>query len=45
MVLVKSLWNLCDYFVPVCAFVIVLYDIFKYNLIGVVLTYNSNFRK
>jgi hypothetical protein len=35
------LWNLCDYFAPLCVFVI----IFKYNLIGVVLTYNSNFRK
>jgi hypothetical protein len=34
MVLVKSLWKLCDYFVPLCAFVIILYDILKYNLIG-----------
>jgi hypothetical protein len=45
MVLVKPLWNLCDYLVPLCAFVIILGDIFKYNLIGVVLTYNFNFRK
>jgi hypothetical protein len=44
-VLVKPLWDLCDYFVPLCAFVIILCDIFKYNLIGVVLTYNFNFRK
>jgi hypothetical protein len=28
------LWNLCDYFVPLCAFVILLCDILKYNLIG-----------
>jgi hypothetical protein len=34
MVLVKSLWNLYDYFVPLCAFVIILCDIHKYNLIG-----------
>jgi hypothetical protein len=45
MVLAKPLWNLCDYFVPLCAFVIILCDIIKYILIGVVLTYNSNFRK
>jgi hypothetical protein len=45
MVLVKPLSNLCDYFVPLCAFVIILCDIFKYNLIGVVLTNNFNFRK
>jgi hypothetical protein len=45
MVLAKPLWNLCDCFVPLYAFVIILCDIFKYNLIGVVLTYNSNFRK
>jgi hypothetical protein len=38
MVLAKSLCNLCDYFVPLCAFVIILCDIFRYNLIGVVLT-------
>jgi hypothetical protein len=42
---VKPLWNLCHYFVPLCFFVIILYDTLKYNLIGVVLTYNSNFRK
>jgi hypothetical protein len=40
MVLAKSLWNLCDYFVPLSAFVIILCDILKYNLIEVVLTYN-----
>jgi hypothetical protein len=34
MVLVKSLWKLCDYFMPLCAVVIILYDILKYNLIG-----------
>jgi hypothetical protein len=34
MVLVKSLWKLCDYFVPLYAFVIILCDIRKYNLIG-----------
>jgi hypothetical protein len=45
MVLVKPLWDLHDYFMSLCAFVIVLYDIFKYNLIGVVLIYNFNFRK
>jgi hypothetical protein len=45
MVLVKPLWDLCDYSVPLCVFVIILCDIFKYNLIGVVLTYNINFRK
>jgi hypothetical protein len=45
MVLAKSLWNLCDYFVPLYSFVIILCDILKCNLIGVVLTYNSNFRK
>jgi hypothetical protein len=45
MVLVKLLWNLCDYFVPLCAIVIILCDIFKYNLIGVVLTYNFNIRR
>jgi hypothetical protein len=33
MELVKSLWKLCDYFMPLCAFVIILYDILKYNLI------------
>jgi hypothetical protein len=38
MVLVKLFWNLCDYFVPLC-------DIFKYNLIGVLLTNNFNLRK
>jgi hypothetical protein len=32
--LVKPLWNLYDYFVPLCAFVIILCDILKYNLIG-----------
>jgi hypothetical protein len=32
--LVKPLWNLCDYFVPLCAFVIKICDILKYNLIG-----------
>jgi hypothetical protein len=31
--------------VPLCAFVIILCDIFKYNLTGVVLTYDFNFRK
>jgi hypothetical protein len=41
--LVTPLWNLCDYFVPLCAFVIILCDVLKYNLIGVVLTYNFNF--
>ncbi len=35
---VESLWLLC-------AFVAILCDILKYNLIGVVLTYNSNFGK
>jgi hypothetical protein len=34
MVLVKSLWKLCDYFVPLCAVVIILCDTLKYNLIG-----------
>jgi hypothetical protein len=34
MVLAMSLWNLCDYFMPHCAFVIILCDILKYNLIG-----------
>jgi hypothetical protein len=34
MILVKSLWKLCDYFVPLCAFVIKHYGILKYNLIG-----------
>jgi hypothetical protein len=43
--MVKPLWNLCDYFVPLCAFVIILCDILKYNLIRVVLTYNFNLRK
>jgi hypothetical protein len=38
--LVKPLWNLCDYFVPVWPY-IVIYS--KYNLNGVVLTYNFNF--
>jgi hypothetical protein len=33
-VVAKSLWNLCDYFVPLCAFVIILGDIFRHNLIG-----------
>jgi hypothetical protein len=33
--LVKPLWDLC-------AFVAILCDILKYNLIGVVLTYNFN---
>jgi hypothetical protein len=33
MVLVKSLWKLCDYFMPLCAFVIILSDILKYILI------------
>jgi hypothetical protein len=37
--LVEPLWNLCDYFVAI------LYDVLKHNLIGVVLTYNFNFRK
>jgi hypothetical protein len=45
MVLVKPLWNLCDFLVPLCAFLMILCDIFRYNLIGVVLTYNFNFRK
>jgi hypothetical protein len=45
MVVVKSLWNLCDYFVPLCAFVIILCDILKYKLIGVVLNYKFNLRK
>jgi hypothetical protein len=36
---VRPLWNLCDYFV------IILCDILKYNLIGIVLTYNFNFRR
>jgi hypothetical protein len=43
--LVMPLCNLCDYFVPLCAFMIILCDILKYNLIGVVLTYNFNFRR
>jgi hypothetical protein len=43
--LVKPLWNLCDYFLPLCAFVIILWDVLKYNLIGVVLTYSFNFRR
>jgi hypothetical protein len=43
--LVMPLWNLCDYFAPLCAFVIMLCDILKSHLIGVVLTYNSNIRK
>jgi hypothetical protein len=34
MVLAKPLWNLCYYFVPLCAFVIILCDILKYNLDG-----------
>jgi hypothetical protein len=34
MELVKSLWKLFDYFMPLCAFVIILGDILKYNLIG-----------
>jgi hypothetical protein len=34
MVLVQSLLKLCDYIVPLCAFVIILCDILKYNLIG-----------
>jgi hypothetical protein len=34
MVLVKSLWKLCDYFVPLYAFVIILCDKLKYILIG-----------
>jgi hypothetical protein len=34
MVLAKSLWRLCDYFMPLCAFVIILCDILKHNLIG-----------
>jgi hypothetical protein len=32
--LVKPLWNLYDYFVSLYAFVIILCDILKYNLIG-----------
>jgi hypothetical protein len=32
--LVMPLWNLCDYFVPLCAIVIILCDILKCNLIG-----------
>jgi hypothetical protein len=32
MVLIYSLWKLYDYFVPLCAFVIILYDILKFNL-------------
>jgi hypothetical protein len=28
MVLVQSLWKLCDHFVPLCAFVIICCDIF-----------------
>jgi hypothetical protein len=35
---VGSLWLLC-------AFVAILWDILKYNLIGVVLTYNFNYGK
>jgi uncharacterized membrane protein len=31
--------------ITLCPFVIILCDIFKYNLIGVVLTYNFNYRK
>jgi hypothetical protein len=34
MVLVKYLWKICDYFVPICAFVIILCDILKDNSIG-----------
>jgi hypothetical protein len=43
--LVKPLWNLCDYFVLLYNFVNILCDILKYNLIGVVLTYNFKFRR
>jgi hypothetical protein len=33
--LCAPLWiKLCDHFVPLCAFVIILCDIIKYNLIG-----------
>jgi hypothetical protein len=32
MILVKSLWKLCDYFVHLCAILIILCDILKYNL-------------
>jgi hypothetical protein len=45
MVFAKSLWNICDFFEPLCAFVVLLCDIPKYNLVGVVLTYNFNLRK
>jgi hypothetical protein len=38
--LVKSLWNLCDYFVPVWPYFVIY---LKYNLNGVVLAYNLNF--
>jgi hypothetical protein len=34
MLLAKSLWKLCDYFVPLYAFVIILCDIHKHDLIG-----------
>jgi hypothetical protein len=34
MALVQSLGKLCDYLVPFGAFVIILYDTFKFNLIG-----------
>jgi hypothetical protein len=33
VVLVKSWWKLCDYFVPLCAFLIILCDMLKNNLI------------
>jgi hypothetical protein len=33
--LCNPLWiKLCDHFVPLCAFVIILYDILKFNLMG-----------
>jgi hypothetical protein len=41
MVLVQSLWKLCDHFVPLCAFMIILCDtLIKLN--WVVLAYNFN---
>jgi hypothetical protein len=43
--LAKPLCDLCDYLVPLCAFVNILCGILKYNLIEVVLTYDSNFGK
>jgi hypothetical protein len=34
MVLLQSFWKLCDYLVPLCAFVIILCDTLKFNFIG-----------